>query len=1190
MPEDYRRAEDSQSQRTKNRRAGRWRRRRLLFLFSLVVLLLAVLSAPSFISHSPLGRSLVVRAAAGYGLDAQVDVVRMGWITPVHIEGLRIEGQQAGSVASVAQFNAELTVSDLLFGGATELGDVDIRGLDIQCSLSDGRCSLEDDLATLIQPGDSSSSVTGKVKIHDLSVTIVDLVSQAAWELSQSNAELKLDEKLISSEIAGVLVDADGNSGSLQASVSVAIDNEAQQAWQLTVEPQSLPLSVAEIVRRRFPSETSGLPPHFRGDASGAISIAASSSGAIASSVHALEIRNLTASFPTDPARSWSNALATINGDLLLQNERVVGDGLKATTDFGSVIFDGAFSSSMTLVGANDNPLMWLDALDGSADVRVDLAKLQTALPGVLPIRQGAEILSGNATATIQSSDNAGQRSRLVIHSDALRCRANGRRVVIEPIDLDATVVNSDGKIKAEKFKLTSSFASAVGHGTMRSGHADFDVDFGRLSAMIRPLVDLTDTRLGGLARGQVDWNAANDNVWRLSGNANATNLLLTMSGGKELRRPSLQSNVSAVGKWDGEALSELTSAMFTVTSNGMDFRAQLANPIQQPAKNNFAMPVKIHGTGRLETLAEVVGPWLPADLQYSEGGFRMDAIADVSSTSGQLTSMDIFLSDPRISIQSHVLQQPTLECQFQGQILFPSGDFVSRKLSLRGDSLTLDVAGEATAEKVDLDVAWAAKLDRLQGSLTKQRAPKIRPASFQTNQTSRKDWKLGGDCNGTITIQTHDHILDIQSETTGKNLTLTQSDAGSVHPSTQAVMPIGQAHRRSAQTVWYEPELKLNGLTQYDRKTGQIVADNMQLATQWLATTLSGNILVNDTQCDVRLKGPARFKMDQIGGRLSNLLGVEIAVEGIQETPIDITVSRADDQSLAFEFMGDLGWDSGKVAGVQLGAASIPIRVDQTTVTVQPTNVPVGQGQLTLAGEVFYQPGPIWIQVRPGTVARNIRMTPEMTSLWLKYLAPLAADATEVDGTFSAELDEAIVMIDSPDQSRVRGRLGIDGAEMRTGQMANQIISGIDQLKAIAKLRANEFGAAEPNVASKTLIRMPAQTVEFSFAGGTVQHQRLFFEIDRAQVVTGGKVQTSGNLDIVAQVPLDPRWLGSDLQDLANQVVALPISGTLSNPRLDASGIRDIVTQLGSQAVRQTAENYFEQQLNKQIDKIFGR
>jgi hypothetical protein len=118
----------------------------------------------------------------------------------------------------------------------------------------------------------------------------------------------------------------------------------------------------------------------------------------------------------------------------------------------------------------------------------------------------------------------------------------------------------------------------------------------------------------------------------------------------------------------------------------------------------------------------------------------------------------------------------------------------------------------------------------------------------------------------------------------------------------------------------------------------------------------------------------------------------------------------------------------------------------------------------------------------------------------------------------------------------------------------------------------------------------MPAQTVDFAVHQGVVSHDRLFFEIDRAQVVTSGRVAFDGRLNMIAMVPLDARWLGSDLKGLAGQTVTLPIDGTLSRPSLDSSGVAQLVTQLGTQAVQSTAENYLQQQLNRGLEKLFGR
>ncbi len=93
----------------------------------------------------------------------------------------------------------------------------------------------------------------------------------------------------------------------------------------------------------------------------------------------------------------WKNDLATLDGEVTLTGTRLYGRRVVATTDFARATMDGVVSTSFSLVGSNDNPLRWLEAIDGTAGIDVDLAKLDQALPGMLPLRDGAELLSGRA-------------------------------------------------------------------------------------------------------------------------------------------------------------------------------------------------------------------------------------------------------------------------------------------------------------------------------------------------------------------------------------------------------------------------------------------------------------------------------------------------------------------------------------------------------------------------------------------------------------------------------------------------------------------------------------------------------------------------------------------------------------------------------------------------------------------------
>ncbi|MFG0261347.1 MAG: hypothetical protein ACF788_03045, partial [Novipirellula sp. JB048] len=894
------------------------------------------------------------------------------------------------------------------------------------------------------------------------------------------------------------------------------------------------------------------------------------------------------------------------DGQLSLVEDRVMGRGLVASTDFASLKLDGAFSTSITLVGASDNPVRWLDALEGTASAELDLAAMDRALPGILPIRSDAELVSGRAFAAIESLPSRDvRRRRLSLRSDALRARSHGQAVVIDPIEMTAIVSSNRERIRAEQFELNSSFAAASGQGDLRSGATDLEVDFGRLASMLRPIVDLSRASLAGSARGRIQWNAATEEQWRLTGSGEAKDLLIELPGGNRLRHPALTMKVDAVGQWHAGQLESLSVANAALTSSGLNLRAELVQGIRNPQPHT-RFPLRIQGDGRLEALADTLGPWLPAELHDFGGGFTMNARADVSASGGRLTGTAIELTQPRVAYADRYFAQPKIKLHFSGDYDWATSAFDCRSMTIEGDAVSAAIQGEWNATHADLEIAWRAKLERIQGSVKTRVATRVTPEITQVGyrpgqSVQTDDWLVMGDCDGRFIITRQQQDYTVDTEFNGSGLAVVQPSKASaawqtVGPPRRAagqggsvVGPRPRATPRlhaGSRVVWSEPNVKINGTMQVDAHSGTVVTDSLKLASDWFATSLTGHAVWNEARGELALKGPTRIKMDEVAKRLSELAGTSIQMQGVQETPIEMKLTRQADAKIAMNILANLGWESGEVAGVKFGRANIPVQLTETSVFVSPSSVPVEQGRVNLAGDVHYRPGPLWMRVAPGQVAESIRLTPEMTDRWLKYLAPLAANATRVDGMLSAEVDEAIVVFDHPQQSRVLGRLNIESINLNSGPLANQIIGGLHQLRSLAQLTTPQ---APPNH-DTTLIRVPAQTVDFSLDRGVVSHQRMFFEVDRAQVVTSGNVGIDGSLNLIAQVPLDARWLGSSLQGLAGQPVTLPIDGTLSRPSLDSSGVRKVVSELSLQAVQGTAESYLQKQLGRGLDKIFGR
>lgn len=1189
--------DETQRQRTRRRRDQRGRRRRLLSLALIGLALLFLLGLPSLICHTPVGRNLLIRAAASEGFEADAGSVRIGWVTPLRVTGLSLRGDHAGSEITIDELSAGITVGDWIRSGTGKLGAVSLRGLEIRTDIDGDRLGLEEDLAAWFAPSDGTAFAGGPVRLQDVTIRVRHRADSREWRCGQASAEVTFDRDGTHATYAGVLTDPGGNAGGVEGQVDVA--SSAADPWRVEVRGESLPLAFVSLLRERFSEVTAGLPREFSGDATGSVVLFQGRDGAVEADLRGVEIRNLAASDPSWGDRSWNNRLATLDGDLIL-GDRIVGRKLRASADFAAVTLDGAVARSGRSPGLIKSPTSWLESLRGTATARVDLAAFDAAMPGLIPLREGVELVSGELTARVETDGEGEHReSRLAIRSDTIRGRARGRGVAIEPVDVTATVRTDRGKITAEAFRWSSSFATAVGHGDRKSGAADVEVNFGRLAAMLRPLVEVSEADLGGTIKGNVRWSVGDGNRWELAGEGTADDLRIALGEGHTLRRPKLTGSVNAGGRWAGDSLAELSSADLRIGGSGLEARARLARPIRDPSPAN-PIPLRLVAEGRLEELADAARPWLPADLQQARGGFSLQGEAEISSSTARLLSLDAVLHEPNLVYRQRGFAQPEITLHFEGDAGYPTRDVVIRKLTVAGDAVSGAAQGRVSRESVDLEVAWRAKLERLQSSLGKRVADRpaasIRRVSYRPEGPADDDrWWLLGDCDGNVRLRGDADLLEIETHAVAQKLRLLQPASAAAAPVAGPQVPREQPRTTpDPRVVWSEPHITVEGGLRYDPTGGTLRTDSLQVLGDWFATTLQGGTGRGDGGDELQLQGRASVKTEVVADRLSGLAGTRIEASGVHDTELRIRATRGAEGDVGFEIDSTLGWETARVAGVRLGETTIPVRMTETSVRVAPAAVvPVDRGSLHLGGQVHYRPGPLWLQVRPGRVADSVRLTPEMTNRWLKFIAPLAADATRIEGTFSATLDEAIVVFDRPERSRVSGRLEIDGVEMAAGPLTDRIIAGVEQIRAFRSLP--NFNPSGP--ATRKLVSLPPQSVEFAVADNVVHHQRLRIEIDRAEVITSGNVSLDGDLNLFAQVPLDPRWLGKDLEFLAGESVTLPIRGTFERPTLDASAVGDLAVRLGARAAQDATDRFLQdqidrgqKQINRGIEKGFER
>ncbi len=1219
-------------------RSSRRRRRRGTF-WSLVLasILLLIAAAPSLICQSPLAKTLFQQRAPAYAIEGSFESIRFGWLTPLRLTGLDLRGTGGGTHLRIDQLDSGVTLLRCI-GGLGDSVSVSARGVHVELAVDDHWSSIEADWEACSAARDSAEDSRRDdsgdlhhlpeyaLDVQNLSVRITDRQTGAVWAVDQARVEADVTAGQLETRLSAILSQPQAGSGSIDAVVRCELSefNEIQAELNL----QGLPLGVASLIRRRMSDVASAIPQRLSGDATGSVRIIMAADGVWSLAMSPLELRNLMASDPSLGEQVWRNGLAVAQGAASIDANGFSGKGLRVTTDFADLSLDGALSR-LAAPPAVSSLTTWLTALEGTATVSIDLVAMTESLPGIIPLRDETRLVSGGIIAEITSQgDTPGTRR---IHgnfqSQPLRARAAGRNVVIEPAALVASLrINDSGLWQADRCQLTSSFGSATLDGDLSRGRATADLDLGRLAAMLEPLVDLPELSLGGAGAGEMQWSAQAGNQWRLQGDGDATDLTIGLPGGIQLHRPTLAVHVDASGRWDGKTLRELTAAEVSLRSHLLEADASLLTSVSDPSLET-ALPLRVNGRGRLEVLAEFLSPWLPESLHSLQGGFNGQAHANVSLAGGQLTAAKIALQEPRGGWKDRLYSQSELAIDFAGNYAWPANTLIAESLKLTGEAISAVATGMISADAIDCELTWRATLDALQGSAQPLLAAdlantrrsgaadgggnirgvaftnptRFAPAATPSDQTPGQ-WTLTGNCEGRLIARRPSGGKQIALETHAQATELAvlqPADASAGHQTIGPQLPpsrwtaSGSANRRDGgAVVWAEPSLQLDGVLLYDLTDGHLDANKLQLASEWFATTLSGAIQWNDRRGAIELSGPARLRMPQVATQLTALAGTPIRLEGIHETPVQISVNRQDDDSVKMRITANLGWEAGEIAGVVFGPSSIPVVMSETTVSIQPATIPVDQGRIHVAGDVHYRPGTLWMNVKPGVIAQNLRLTPELSERWLQYLAPMVAQATRIDGTFGIDLSEALINLEEPTRSRVRGQLQISQIDFDSGPMANQLLSSIQQIQMIARGKplpeANP--PAEGPAQTRRIATLPTQSVDFDLSDGVITHQRMFMEIDRAHLVTSGQVHIDGRLNLITQVPLDAAWLGNDLKTLAGRTVTLPVGGTLSRPRLDAAAIRDLVGQVGSQAIQATAENYLEKQLNRGLDRLLGK
>jgi len=289
--------------------------------------------------------------------------------------------------------------------------------------------------------------------------------------------------------------------------------------------------------------------------------------------------------------------------------------------------------------------------------------------------------------------------------------------------------------------------------------------------------------------------------------------------------------------------------------------------------------------------------------------------------------------------------------------------------------------------------------------------------------------------------------------------------------------------------------------------------------------------------------------------------LGPGVAIQGqftspaTWQGPLDLASAKAD---------AELQWQRANLYGFQVGPGTCRAHLADSLLAIDPMVLNVNQGRLHLAPKVLFKPQPAVFTLPAGPLVERVQVTPQMCAAALQYVAPVLADATSVQGSFSIELDDCRIPLERPALGRMSGRMTIHSMQIGPGPLIHEL--------------AVALGRATPGRLRRESV------IRFVMADGGVHHDGLELEFPEVTVRTRGFVGFDRSLRLVVEMPIPEKWLvGPRVRAaLANQTLTLPLAGTLSRPRLDRQALREANRRVLREAARNAVENELLNQLNR--------
>jgi len=1134
---------------------------------------LAVLLAPMIVAHTSLRHWVAQQLIEPLDATATVGSASLGWFSSPICEDVRLNDREGRLSLRLPNLQVGSTLMSLA-SDTTDMGEIQAPQAELHLYVRDGGSSLEDLLAPLFESRESSGKqLTATINITDGVIILHDQIDEKTWRFEQINATVKIDPAAPLDVRVTAIVPTDANVGRLKAgrlAVGLSIDmrdnRPSPEENQLVFKSDALPLETLQCVLTRFAPDAKLL-----GRLGADLQLGWGGPAKAASLSGQTTIDELSFAAPWLDGDVLQLYQTEVQCDATCADDWLNVKQLLLTTDVARVSITGACPLDELRSG------QWWSVFgqrDYDIGGDVDLAKLAGLFPRLLNLRKDVAITGGKAAFRLRTGQQ-GEDRLWQGQADLRGLTAVHEKQTIEwkqPIELALLARRASGQVIIDTLHCQSDFLTLDGRGRLDDFVAQAKFDLGRLTAELRRLVDLGETRLAGTGTAEIRVQQTDEKRLSAIGDIRVENFQCKLPNQDPWNERELLLGLRVAGRGGAQGWDVINTAALSAAAGKESISLKLTESVNEISPQTV-WPISLTAEGTIDHWLPRAKAWVPLDDWQIAGPFRLTASGSYGPK--RITAHNVNLDVKRLAINS-----PTVRLVETGVSLRTAAEWQrdTQQLELTEAVLTAPSLG-CKAKRVK--IATAGDRMAIDGQMTCEADLARVQAWFDDPKTVTPN-RWAGKLLAQIAMQHAGDDWRAQIDGVVHDLAVIANDRAA-------------NSTRVERVVWRDNEVRLSVAGEYRGAEDVIQLEALDLEAQSITVGARGTIKAPTSQCIANLSGTVKYDLKNLAPLLQTYTGRQIRLTGKHEEAFSLHGSLGNPSDVAGHPISvrqrlagaraslDFSWESADVFGLQIGGETIHAELNNSVLSVKPLDIAVGKGRLMLNPRVQLSDDPVRLLHDKGPVIRNVQVTREVCARGLKFVAPVVADAVEVEGRLSVALDHAKLPLPQAAEGNVVGRLTIHEMRLTPGKSTRDLVALAGQIEAILRGLKAQRRASQ---ASDAVITLSEQQIPFRMAKGRVHHQGLEMKAGSAVIRTSGSVGLDETLDLVVEVPIQKAWVGPRLQRLGwhNQVIRVPVRGTLKKPKIERRVLANLAKKLGQQA----AQDLINQQLKRGLDQLF--